>query len=195
MFGCGWSCTSYFFPFPDKSVATGLPTQVPSFVFVSRLPRHRRDDATRRDRVHRVRRRLLDHASRDRITFFDLRRRVPRSEQLRTSVIRQHRHFLHASLAPAAQNTIPCSRARSAHSVRTVLGMLSHGLPMASSTRPACRHMCSLATRCAVHMLGRSILACLLLTLFFHRFLQAQVPKKRTENEPALLALCLVSWY
>ena len=74
----------------------------------------------RRDRVHRVRRRLLDHASRDRLTFFDLRRRVPRSHQLPPSISRQHRHFLHASLAPAAQNTIPCSRARSAHGVRTL---------------------------------------------------------------------------
>ena len=53
------------------------------------------------------------------MTLFDLRRRVPRSQQLPASISRQHRHFLHASLAPAAQNTIPCSRAWSAHGVRT----------------------------------------------------------------------------
>ena len=41
-------------------------------------------------------------------------------------------------------------RAECAHDCAAVRRILSYGLPRSSSTRPACRHMSSLATRCAI---------------------------------------------
>ena len=110
--------------------------------------------------------------------------------QLRASISRPDRRFLHASLAPAAQNPLRAA----AHGVHSLCADGAHNAqPRLAKVGidPSCLQAHVLfgntVCHCAQVHLGPSMLACSHLTHFCLRFSQAQVPKKRTENEPALL--------
>ena len=87
-------------------------------------------------------------------------------------------------------------RTECAHDCAAVRRMPSYSLPRSSSTTllagtcALCQH--GAPSRTGAH--AWTVHACKLASsLIGLRFSQAQVPKKKTENEPALLALCLVS--